>query len=126
MNPDDWPNGDLKPSRGSVKGRRYVGPGDVKIDNLGELTVKVCTERRGGGDMSSRMTFQGALVRKTLLAVSGVLDKGNIRGIRWKRILHAAKLVCRCDLCEKGHHRGSRTYPAACEKWSIPLTDVGT
>ena len=32
--------------------------------------------------MSSRMTFQGALVRKTLLAASGVLDKGNIRGIR--------------------------------------------
>ena len=82
MNPDDWPSGDLKPSRGSVKGRRHVGPGGVKIDNLGELTVKVSTERHGGGDISSRMTFQGALVRKTLLAASGVLDKGNIRGIR--------------------------------------------
>ena len=37
VNPDDWPSGDLKPSRGSVKGRRHVGPGGVKIDNLGEL-----------------------------------------------------------------------------------------
>ena len=25
MNPDDWPNIDLKPSKGSVKGQRYVG-----------------------------------------------------------------------------------------------------
>ena len=58
-----------------MKGRRHVGPGGVKIDNLGELTVKVSTERHGGGDISSRMTFQGALVRKTLLAASGVLDK---------------------------------------------------
>ena len=82
MNPDDWPKVDLKPSRGSVKGQRYVAPGGVKMDNLRELTVKVRTERHGGGDISSRMIFQGALVRKTLLAASGVLDKGNIRGIR--------------------------------------------
>ena len=26
VNPDDWPNVDLKPSKGSVKGQRYVGP----------------------------------------------------------------------------------------------------
>ena len=48
------------------------------IDNLGELTVKVRTERHGGGDISSRVTFQGAKVRKPLLAVSPVIDKGNI------------------------------------------------
>ena len=78
VNPDDLPNVDLKPSRGSVKGQRYVGPGGEKIDNLGELTVKVRTERHGEGDISSRMTFQGAKVRKPLLAVSGVIDKGNI------------------------------------------------
>ena len=78
VNPDDWPNIDLKPSKGSVKGQRYVGPGGEKIDNLGELTVKVRTERHGGGDISSRMTFQGAKVRKPLLAVSGVIDKGTI------------------------------------------------
>ena len=78
VNPDDWPSVDLKPSKGSVKGQRYVGPGGERIDNLGELTVKVHTERHGGGDISSRVTFQGAKVRKPLLAVSGVIDKGNI------------------------------------------------
>ena len=54
-----------------------MGPGGEKIDNLGELTVKVRTERHGGGDKSSRMTFQGAKVCKPLLAVSGVIEKGN-------------------------------------------------
>ena len=78
VNPDEWPNIDLKPSKGSVKGQRYVGPGGEKIDNLGELTVKVRTERHGGGDISSRKTFQGAKVRKPLLALSGVIDKGYI------------------------------------------------
>ena len=78
MNPDEWPNIDLKPSKGSVKGQRYVGPGGEKKDNLGESTVKVRTEQHGGCDISSRVTFQGAKVRKPLLAVSGVIDKGNI------------------------------------------------
>ena len=55
-----------------------MGLGGDKIDNLGELTVKVRTERHGGGDILSRMTFQGAKVRKPQLAVSGVIDKGNI------------------------------------------------
>ena len=49
VNPDDWPNIDLKPSEGSEKGQRNVGPGGEKIDKLGELTVKVRTERHGGG-----------------------------------------------------------------------------
>ena len=40
MDPDYWPNVDLKPSKGSVNGQRYVGLGGEKIDNLGELTVK--------------------------------------------------------------------------------------
>ena len=44
VNPDDWPNVDLKPSKVSVKGHRYVGPGGEKIDNLVELTVRVRTE----------------------------------------------------------------------------------
>ena len=52
VNPDDWPNVGLKPSKGSVKGQRYVGPGN--LDNLGEITVKV-----RGSDISSRVTFQG-------------------------------------------------------------------
>ena len=36
VNPGDWPSVDLKPSKGSVKGQRYVGPGGEKIDNLGD------------------------------------------------------------------------------------------
>ena len=78
VNPDDWPYVDLKPSKCSVKEQRYVGPGGGKIDNQGELTIKDCTEPHGEGDISSRMTFQGAKVRKPLLAVSGVIDKGNM------------------------------------------------
>ena len=54
----------------TVKGQRYVGPGGEKMDNLGELTVKVRTERHGGGDISSRVTFQGAKVRKPFFACS--------------------------------------------------------
>ena len=27
VNPEEWPNVDLKPSKGSVKGQRHVGPG---------------------------------------------------------------------------------------------------
>ena len=49
VNPDDWPSIDLKPSKGSLKGQRYVGPGGEKIDNPGQFTVKVRTERHGGG-----------------------------------------------------------------------------
>ena len=78
VNPNDWPNFDLKPSRSSVKGQRYVGPGGENIDNLGELTVRVRTEITGGGDISSRATFQWAKVGNTMLAVSGVIDKGSI------------------------------------------------
>ena len=78
VNPDDWPNVEIEPSKGPVKGQRYVGAGGEKIDNLGELTVKVRTEQHGGSDISSRMTFQGARVRKSLFVVSGVIDKGFI------------------------------------------------
>ena len=31
VNPDEWLNVDLKPSKGSVKGQRYVAPGAEKI-----------------------------------------------------------------------------------------------
>ena len=119
VNPDDWPNADVKPSKGSVKGQRYVGPGSEKIDNLRESTVKVRTERHGGGDISSRVTLQGARVCEPLLAVSGVIDKGNIVVFDGSGSFMLHELVCRCGLCEKGHHRGPRTHPAACEKWSL-------
>ena len=40
VNPDEWPNVDVKPSKGSVKGQRHVGPGREKIDNLVRLDSK--------------------------------------------------------------------------------------
>ena len=55
-----------------------MGLGREKMDNLGDLTVKVRIEQHGAGDIASRVTLQGAKVRKPLLAVSGVIDKGNI------------------------------------------------
>ena len=39
--------------------------------------VKVRTEQHGGSDISSRVTLQGAEVRKPLLAVWVVIDTGN-------------------------------------------------
>ena len=78
VNPDEWPHVDLKPSKeGSAKRQRHVGLGGEKIDNLREWTVKVCTKQYGGGDISSRVTFQGSKGRKPLLAVLGEIDKGN-------------------------------------------------
>ena len=38
----------------------------------------VRTEQHNGSDISSRVKFQGVKVRKPLLAVSGVIDKGNM------------------------------------------------
>ena len=35
VNPDDWPHVNLKPSKGSVKGQRFVGPGSEMMDTLG-------------------------------------------------------------------------------------------
>ena len=80
VSPVKWPIVDQKPSMGSVKGQRYVGPGGEKNEKWGEeaLTVKVRTKQHSRGDLSSRVTLQGAEVRKPLLAVSGVTDRGNI------------------------------------------------
>ena len=103
-----------------------MGLGGETMDNLGELNVKVRTERHGKGDIWSRMTFQGAKVRKLLLAVSGVIDKGNIVVFDGSGSFILPKLVCRCRVCERDHHRGSRTHTAACKRWSIRLADVGT
>ena len=87
-----------------------MGPGGEKIDNLGELTVKVRTKQHGGSDISSGCTFQGAKVGKPLLAVSGILWSS------MKRIHHPARLVCQCGICEKVRHRSSRRHSTTCEK----------
>ena len=91
-------------------------PGREKIDNLGELTVKVRTERHGGGDTSSRVTFQGARVRNPLLAVSGVIDKGNIVVFDGSG---SFMLPSSCAGVRKAITGVQRTHPAACEKWSV-------
>ena len=78
INPLDLPGIPLEPSAGSKRGQRYVGPGGERIDNLGELSVDLQTEHRGGPDVVSRVKFQGAKVRKPLLAVSGIVSKGNV------------------------------------------------
>ena len=44
MNTEEWP----RPSKGSLKEQRHVGPGGEKLDRLGNLTVKVSTEQHGG------------------------------------------------------------------------------
>ena len=45
---------------------------------MGELTVRVRTEQQGAKDVVSKVRFQGARVRKPLLAVSGIVDKKNL------------------------------------------------
>ena len=125
VNPDDWPNVDLKPSKGSVKGQRYVGPGGEKIDNLGELTVKVRTERHGGGDISSRVTFQGAKVRKPLLAVSGVIDKGNIVVFDGSGSFILPGSCAGVASVGKAITGVQGRIPLHAKKWSLCLADVG-
>ena len=71
VNPDDWPNVDLKPSEGSVKGQRYVGPGGEKIDKFEELTVKSVSNSMVGATSQVELHSKGP-------TVSGVIDKGNI------------------------------------------------
>ena len=121
VNPDEWPNADLKPSKGSVKGQR----GGEKMDNLGDLTVKVRTERHGECDISSRVTFQVAKVRKPLLAVSGVLTKAT----SWFSMVVDPSF---CQIGDQVWHlrqrtsQGSRRQTAARETWSVRLANVGT
>ena len=40
VNPDDWPNVDLNPSKGSVEGQRYVDPGGVLDRQSGRTDSK--------------------------------------------------------------------------------------
>ena len=53
VNPDEWPHVDLKPSKSSEIGQRYVGPGGEKFNKLGESTVKVRTDQHNGSLKSS-------------------------------------------------------------------------
>jgi len=74
INPRDLPDVALEPSAGSRRGQVYLGPGGERIPNLGQLRTNVLMESGATG----QLTFQGAPVRKPLLAVSSVNDKGNM------------------------------------------------
>ena len=49
VNTAEWP----RPSKGSLKEQRHVGPGGEKLDRLGNRLLKVRTEQHGGNDILS-------------------------------------------------------------------------
>ena len=74
INPRDLPGVPLKPSPSSQRGQRYVGPGGEVIANMGQMEPSL---RLPNGALG-KIVFQGAAVRKPLLAVSDVNKKGNM------------------------------------------------
>jgi len=74
INPRDLPGVPLKPSPGSQRGQRYVGPGGEVIANVGQMEPSL---RLPNGALG-KIVFQGTAVRKPLLAVSDVNKKGNM------------------------------------------------
>ena len=74
INPRDLPGVPLRPSAGSQRGQRYVGPGGEVIANMGQLEPSF----RLPNGATGKIVFQGAAVRKPLLAVSDVNKKGNL------------------------------------------------
>ena len=74
VNPKHFPDCTLEPSPGSLAGQHYVGPGPGnRIPNLGQMVPK----RMLSNGLVAATKFQAADVRKPLLAVSGLNDKGN-------------------------------------------------
>ena len=73
-NPDDFPGCVVTDSPGSLAGQVYVGPGNEKIPNEGQFVAPMRLE---DGRMT-QSTYQAARVRKPLMAVSSVNDKGNL------------------------------------------------
>ena len=69
-----FPGSCLTDSPGSLSGQKYVGPGGEKITNEGQFKVQMRLEN---GQLAAS-TFQAAKIRKPLLAVSSVNDKGNL------------------------------------------------
>ena len=68
------PHCPLVDSPGSLAGQKYLGRGGEDIPNLGQISASMTIE----GQREGRFTFQAAPVRKPLLAVSSVNDKGNL------------------------------------------------
>ena len=72
--PETFPGVTVSPSEGSRAGRIYLGPGGERIPNEGEIRPRVIFE----DDVSGDMKFNAARVRKPLMAVSSVNDKGHM------------------------------------------------
>ena len=73
-NATHFPGCPLVDSPGSLAGQKYLGPSGEEIPNQGQLSISMILE----GGREGRFTFQAAPVRKPLLAVSSVNDKGNM------------------------------------------------
>ena len=73
MDPDMAPGNEVVEIEASRRGAHYRGPGGEKIYKKGQQRIGMML--RGG--LTSRMTFNSAKVRKPLLAVSSIADKGN-------------------------------------------------
>ena len=72
--PKDFPEVPVVPSEGSIKGLHYIGATNQKVPNVGQQQFQVVTEN----GIERRITFQSAAVRKPLLSVSNVCDKGQM------------------------------------------------
>ena len=73
-NPKDFPGCEVTDSPGSLAGQMFIGPEATKIANKGQFDVKV---RLDDGRVT-KTTYQAVEVRKPLMAVSSVNDKGNL------------------------------------------------
>ena len=73
-NPEHFPELTFKPSAGSKRGQKFLGPGGDVIYNSGEAEVNFVTEL----GTPAKLNIQGGAIRKSLLAVSDVNRKNNL------------------------------------------------
>ena len=73
-NPEHFPGCVVTDSPGSLAGQTYIGPAGERIPNEGQFTVPLTLD----DGRVTRSTYQAAKVRKPLMAISSVNDKGNI------------------------------------------------
>ena len=73
-NKSAFPGCSLRESEGSKRGQVYRGPGKDVIPNEGEFDALAMVQ----SGAKAKITFQAAEVRQPLLAVSGLVDKGNL------------------------------------------------
>ena len=72
--PKQFPGCVVTDSPGSLAGQEFVGPNGSRIPNEGQFTAPMRLE---DGRMTNS-TYQAAQIRKPLMAVSSVNDKGNL------------------------------------------------